>query len=99
MKKTIKKIIMLSKDPDPCKECLVKAACSQVCSDKSSWDGRSRSFLVAFMVPSCAILLFCFFTMFVLLAALYALGLISEETLDKFDPFPERDDMYDDYYY
>ncbi len=97
--KKLKKVFMLLKDPDPCKECLVKVICTEECKPKCSWNMRENSFLLPFLATGGMIIiigmLYCFFVTLLLLR----LGWIkNDKALRRFDPFPHDVDMYDTFY-
>ena len=94
----LRKIIMLWKDPDPCKECLVKVICRDQCDKKVQWECKTRDFFAAYKIIAGMILLIV--SAFAYGVALIALkyDLLTYEEATAFNLFPDWEEP-DEYYY
>ena len=84
----------------PCRNCLVKACCSEICSEKKSWDAR----LALIQLPFVFVIGICFMFIMCLIACVLVLmwrsGIISDERFQRYNPlsFLDQMDPYDPYY-
>lgn len=98
MKMLISKIIMLLKDPNPCKECLVVPICKETCSPKHKWESKTNSFFLPFQIILGFVLVVVFSCLYAVFVVLFYFGLIDETTLKRVSPIPHEWDEDDNFY-